>query len=191
MEPGELDEATAQFLTGGDYVYMGFGSMADDNAEGRARALIGGARAAALRVVCATGWGGLSVPEDLLGDDLLVVKSTPHSRVFPGAAAVIHHGGAGTVHAAARAGAPQVVVPFIADQGFWANVVTRAGLGPRRLDRRRLRTADVAKTLEQLDRFAPAAQGTAQSMQAEQGTRQAAKIIAAVATHHADNRAPE
>ncbi len=187
-QPGRLDAATARFLTGGDYVYMGFGSMSDDNAEDRARALIGGARAASLRVVCATGWGGLSVPRDLLGDDLLVVENVPHSGVFPGAAAVIHHGGAGTVHAAARAGAPQVVVPFIADQGFWSNVVTRAGLGPRRLDRRRLRSADVATTLEQLDKFRPAARQTAHSMQAEQGARQAAQILADVMAHRAHRR---
>ena len=44
-------------------------------------------------------------------------------------AAVVHHGGAGTTTTAARAGAPQVVVPQIADQPYWAGRVADLGIG--------------------------------------------------------------
>ena len=44
-------------------------------------------------------------------------------------AAVVHHGGAGTTTTAARAGAPQVVVPQIADQPRWAARVAELGIG--------------------------------------------------------------
>ena len=44
-------------------------------------------------------------------------------------AAVVHHGGAGTTTAAARAGAPQVVVPQMADQPYWAGRVAGLGIG--------------------------------------------------------------
>jgi vancomycin aglycone glucosyltransferase len=44
-------------------------------------------------------------------------------------AAVVHHGGAGTTTTAARAGAPQVVVPQIADQPYWARQVAELGIG--------------------------------------------------------------
>jgi vancomycin aglycone glucosyltransferase len=44
-------------------------------------------------------------------------------------AAVVHHGGAGTTTTAARAGAPQVVVPQIADQPYWAGRVAELGIG--------------------------------------------------------------
>jgi vancomycin aglycone glucosyltransferase len=44
-------------------------------------------------------------------------------------AAVVHHGGAGTTTTAARAGAPQVVVPRIADQPYWAARVVKLGIG--------------------------------------------------------------
>ena len=44
-------------------------------------------------------------------------------------AAVVHHGGAGTTTTAARAGAPQVVVPQIGDQPYWAGRVAELGIG--------------------------------------------------------------
>ena len=42
---------------------------------------------------------------------------------------MVHHGGAGTTATAARAGAPQVVVPQIADQPYWAARVAGLGIG--------------------------------------------------------------
>ena len=44
-------------------------------------------------------------------------------------AAVVHHGGAGTTTTTARAGAPQVVVPQVADQPYWAARVVDLGIG--------------------------------------------------------------
>jgi vancomycin aglycone glucosyltransferase len=44
-------------------------------------------------------------------------------------AAVVHHGGAGTTTTAARAGAPQVVVPVMADQPYFAGRVADLGIG--------------------------------------------------------------
>ena len=61
------------------------------------------------------------------------MESVPHAAVFPRVAAVVHHGGAGTTTAAARAGTPQVVLPHILDQFYWAHRVERLGLGPRPL----------------------------------------------------------
>jgi sterol 3beta-glucosyltransferase len=40
---------------------------------------------------------------------------------------LIHHSGAGTVAAALRAGIPQVIVPFMTDQPFWARRVHAVG----------------------------------------------------------------
>ena len=41
----------------------------------------------------------------------------------------MHHGGAGTTTTAARAGAPQVVVPQMADQPYFAGRVAELGIG--------------------------------------------------------------
>jgi UDP:flavonoid glycosyltransferase YjiC (YdhE family) len=43
--------------------------------------------------------------------------------------AVVHHGGAGTTLAAARAEAPQVVVPMFSDQPYWGRRVRELRLG--------------------------------------------------------------
>jgi vancomycin aglycone glucosyltransferase len=44
-------------------------------------------------------------------------------KLFRRVAAVVHHGGAGTTTIAAQAGVPQVVVPQIYDQHYWAKRV--------------------------------------------------------------------
>jgi vancomycin aglycone glucosyltransferase len=64
-----------------------------------------------------------------LGKELLVVGDVSHWRLFPRVSGVVHHGGAGTTAAAARAGVPQVVVPHILDQFLLAKRVRDANLG--------------------------------------------------------------
>ncbi len=49
--------------------------------------------------------------------------------VLPYVAAAIHHGGAGTTHALATHGVPQIVTPHAADQVHQANGVARSGVG--------------------------------------------------------------
>ena len=51
------------------------------------------------------------------------------AAVLPETAAAIHHGGAGTTHALALHGVPQVVVPLAADQHRQAQSVARTGCG--------------------------------------------------------------
>jgi rhamnosyltransferase subunit B len=53
----------------------------------------------------------------------------PFSRVFPRAAAIVHHGGIGTTAQALRAGRPQLIMPFSHDQPDNADRVQRLGCG--------------------------------------------------------------
>ena len=53
----------------------------------------------------------------------------PQSAVLPNAAAIVCHGGSGTVTGALAAGVPTVVVPFIADQTQHARRVAELGAG--------------------------------------------------------------
>ena len=66
-------------------------------------------------------------------------------EVLPFAAAAIHHGGAGTTHALARAGVPQIVVPHAGDQLYQARGVERSGVGmhvpPAQATRERMEAA--------------------------------------------------
>ena len=65
-------------------------------------------------------------------------------------AAIVHHGGAGTTAAAARAGKPQLVVPHIADQFFFGNLVNELGVGVAPVRRSRLHVDALAQRLKAL-----------------------------------------
>jgi vancomycin aglycone glucosyltransferase len=106
-------------------VYVGFSSVRAP--EGVARVAIEAIRAHGRRVVLSRGWADLDVIDD--SDDCFIVGELNHQALFPRVAVVVHHGGAGTTTTAARAGAPQVVVPQIADQPYWASRIADLGIG--------------------------------------------------------------
>jgi sterol 3beta-glucosyltransferase len=132
------DPAVGDFLGSGPYVVASFGSMATGDASARGRAIVTAARAHGLRVLLVTGWGGLALPAECRGPDVLAVRSAPFDAVLPGASLVVHHGGAGTSHAVARAGVPAVVVPVTADQPFWAAQLHRRGVAAAPVPLRRM-----------------------------------------------------
>ena len=92
-----------------------------------ARVAIEAIRAQGRRVLVARGWADLALIDDR--DDCFAVGEVNQQALFGRVAAVVHHGGAGTTTTAARAGAPQVVVPQIADQPYWAGRVADLGIG--------------------------------------------------------------
>jgi vancomycin aglycone glucosyltransferase len=108
-------------------VYVGFGSMAMLESKDIARVAIEAIRGQGRRVLIASGWAGLAPIDDR--DDCIAVGEVNNQALFGHVAAVVHHGGAGTTMTAARAGAPQVVIPQVADQPYWAARVTDLGIG--------------------------------------------------------------
>ncbi|MFF9347211.1 glycosyltransferase [Streptomyces sp. NPDC014734] len=123
-----LPEGVEAFLDAGEPpVYVGFGSMAAYVPKDMAGVAVEAARACGRRVLLARGWAGLA-PVDA-GDDCFVVGEVNQQALFRRVAAVVHHGGAGTTTTAARAAVPQVVVPQIADQPYWAARVAALGIG--------------------------------------------------------------
>ncbi|MGW6505572.1 glycosyltransferase [Nonomuraea angiospora] len=118
------------FLEAGEPpVYVGFGSMLirGANAQEVSRAVIDAVRTQGRRVLLGSGWADLALIDDQ--DDCFVVGEVNQQALFGRVAAVVHHGGAGTTTTAARAGAPQVIVPQVADQPYWAGRVTELGIG--------------------------------------------------------------
>jgi vancomycin aglycone glucosyltransferase len=106
-------------------VYVGFSSVRAP--EGAARVAIEAIRGQGRRALVSRGWADLALIDD--GDDCFAVGEVNHQALFGRVAAVVHHGGAGTTTTAARAGAPQVVVPQIADEPYWAGRVADLGIG--------------------------------------------------------------
>jgi vancomycin aglycone glucosyltransferase len=106
-------------------VYFGFGSMRAP--QDAAAALIQSVRALGRRAIVSRGWADLSIGDDQR--DCFAVGEVNVYALFKRVAAVVHHGGAGTTTAAAIAGAPQVVIPQIYDQHYWAKRIAELGIG--------------------------------------------------------------
>ncbi|HEV7690445.1 MAG TPA: glycosyltransferase [Hyphomonadaceae bacterium] len=116
------------FLDAGERpVYVGFGSMTVPTAKAAGQAALDAVRALGLRAVVGKGWADLGLIDDR--GDCFAVGDLNQQKLFPRMAAVVHHGGAGTTTTATRAGAPQVIVPQIVDQPYWAGRVAGLGIG--------------------------------------------------------------
>jgi vancomycin aglycone glucosyltransferase len=120
-------ELTAFLDAGTPPVYVGFGSMPIRRSADIARAAIEAIRAQGRRALIGRGWAALTPIDDR--DDCLAIDEVNQQTLFSRVAAVMHHGGAGTTTTAARAGAPQVVIPQGADQPYWAGRVADLGIG--------------------------------------------------------------
>jgi vancomycin aglycone glucosyltransferase len=108
-------------------VYVGFGSIPLKDTKDTARVIIETIRRHGRRALVARGWTDLALIDER--DDCFTVGEINQQALFARVAAVIHHGGAGTTTTAARAGAPQVIVPQFADQPYWGSRVAELGIG--------------------------------------------------------------
>lgn len=117
------------FLAAGEPpVYIGFGSMSGAEARKVANLALAALEKTGQRGLFLTGWSNIDTSN--LPDTIFKLRSIPHDWLFPQVACVVHHGGAGTTAATLRAGIPGVVIPFLADQPFWADRVFRLGVSP-------------------------------------------------------------
>lgn len=60
-------------------------------------------------------------------------RAIPHNLIFPHCNGIIHHGGSGTTHSVARAGKPQMIIPLIIDQAYWATRLKDLEIGPGKI----------------------------------------------------------
>jgi UDP:flavonoid glycosyltransferase YjiC (YdhE family) len=91
-----------------------------------------------VRAIISRGWADYISQEKT--PDIFFAGQLPHEKLFPRVAAVIHHGGAGTTHTAARAGVPQLLIPHLLDQFYWAERIHKLSIGPAALPRSKLTT---------------------------------------------------
>jgi UDP:flavonoid glycosyltransferase YjiC (YdhE family) len=142
--PEELES----FLSAGaPPVYIGFGSMVDQDASALTELIVRAVEICGQRAVLLGGWADLGV--ESLPDAILRLDSVPHSYLFRKVAAVAHHGGAGTTAMGLWAGKPSVIVPFLSDQPFWGWRVEKLGVGPRPIPRLKLTAEKLAAAITQ------------------------------------------
>lgn len=116
---------------------------------------------------------------DLHGPQVFVCDYAPHSLLFPRAAAIIHHGGIGTLAQALRSGKPQLIVPYFADQIDNAARAARLGVA-RILPPRRYGAGPAAGALGRLlgeAGYSSRAEAACASLAGEDGAAGAARIV--------------
>lgn len=159
-------------------VYVGFGSMYSPDRERVARSIIDALQQTRQRGILAKGWGLLD-PKDV-PENCFVLDAAPHDWLFPRMAAVVHHGGAGTTGAGARAGVPNIVVPFAYDQPFWGRCLQHAGVAPAPIPVAKMTTDNFAAALRVVtsdDRMKRSAAELGQRIRAERGVERAVELI--------------
>ncbi|MEE4023648.1 nucleotide disphospho-sugar-binding domain-containing protein [Gordonia sp. PKS22-38] len=116
------DDTIAWAGADGAPVYVGFGSMPieRERLEHIVESLVG----LGLRVIAHT-------DHDVPGGDavLRVAGALDHEALLPHCRGAVHHGGAGTTSAVARAGIPAVIGWLSADQPMWTAAVRNLGVG--------------------------------------------------------------
>ena len=114
------------FCLGEQVPILTFGSVAFDNANDvMARFMRHWPREK--KIIIQSGWAGLTIEHP--HSKVCLVPRVSHEQLFKYASMVIHHGGAGTTASVLHAGAPNIVIPQIGDQWFFASEIKRIGVG--------------------------------------------------------------
>jgi sterol 3beta-glucosyltransferase len=173
------DEELAGFLADGPPpVVIGFGSLVEHEGEAVNQLVIDALRETGQRGVLLGGWSELGLGE--LPDSVFRVDAAPHDWLFLRVAAVVHHGGAGTLAAGLRAGVPTVVVPSFGDQFFWGWRVAQLGAGPKPISRKELTAARLTSAIQQAiddEVMRDKAAQIGQQIRAENGVETAVRLI--------------
>ena len=171
--------ALLDFLqSGSPPVYIGFGSMSNQNPEQTADLVIQALALANQRGVLLSGWSGLQ--KNNIPDSIFMIDSIPHSWLFPRMSAVIHHGGASTTAAGLRAGVPSVVIPFFGDQPFWGQRIADLGVGTKPIPRKKLTVERLANAIREVitnQEMRHSAEKLGKQIQAENGIKSAVNIF--------------
>lgn len=176
---GELDSSLLEFIhDGSPPIFIGFGSMPEKDQRAN-RALVQEAIGmAGVRAVISGGFGDTAMAH--ASGTCFWVADCPHALLFPHMAAVIHHGGAGTTAASALAGVPQVIVPHVLDQYYWAQRIFSLSLGPEPIWRGCLTAKSLASAIQQCintEQFAKNAQKIAEDIRQQTPLTDAVQYI--------------
>lgn len=106
-----------------------FGSMTNPKPLEYSQKIIGLLEKHQIPTIVNLSWGGLQKLEGS-SDSIYYVNQIPYDWIFPRMHGVIHHGGSGTTHSAAKSGSVQLIVPHIMDQYFWNRLIFSLRLGP-------------------------------------------------------------
>ena len=171
--------ALTEFIAAGPPpVIFSFGSMVHADPQVFTALVLETVQRVGCRAIIQKGWSGLNAPD--LPPEVLVIEYAPHGWLFPQAACVVHHGGAGTSAAAFRAGAPSLFLPHNADQPLWAETAYQLGCAGPVIPYAEVTVARLSAALSAVlatPRYREAAAALGQQIRAEHGVKKARQLI--------------
>lgn len=174
-----MPDSLNEFLDNGAApVYMTFGSLQQAVPEWSMALFLEAVTLAGCRAIIQT--SSERYPADSQIDQVYFIGRHPHQPLFKHCAAVIHHGGAGTTHAATRSGCPSVVAPFMDEQLFWARQLQKLGLAGAPLPAKTISAPSLAKTIKTVlvDKIMQEqARQAGQRMQTHDGVESAVRLL--------------
>ena len=140
-----------------------FGSTMGSDSNIQTQQILDALQQTGRRAIIQAGWGDFG--RGKLPEGVLRIDQVPHDWLFSRARCVIHHGGAGTTGAVARAGIPhggagttgavaragipQVIICHFGDQPAWGRIVHRAGIGTLPVRERRLSATTLTRLIRE------------------------------------------
>ena len=174
----ELPAEVETFLASGKPpVYIGFGSNPIVDAAKFSSVFEQVRDATSQRLIISKGWAEFPVTN---ARDILYVDELPFDRLFLRLAAVVYHGGTGTMAAVARAGIPQAAFPFMVDQFENRNQIVKLGLGPATCDFKKITAGAISAAITECitnDKYRKNAGDTSQKLHNKNGTELTVQLI--------------
>jgi sterol 3beta-glucosyltransferase len=157
-------------------VCITFGSMVNRDAERIDHIVCKSLEQTGNRGIILSGWSGIGHPSS---KHVLYLDAVSHDWLLPRCKMVVHHGGAGTTAAGLRAGIPNVILPFTADQPFWGRRVHAIGAGPKPILVKNLSVEKLTRAMAEAesDVLCEQAQAIGHEIRSEDGVASAIKLI--------------
>ncbi|HLF28783.1 MAG TPA: glycosyltransferase [Anaerolineae bacterium] len=182
-ENWQPDPALAEFVEAGNPpVVFAFGSVPCDDPEQLTDLVLAAIEQVGRRAVLQHGLIGLGRGRSL-PEQVRAIGFVPHRWLFPRAACVVHHGGAGTTAATFRAGVPAVFVPWWLDQPIWGEYARALGCASEVIPIKELTAERLSSAIAKASapRYRRMAEALGRRVRAEAGVRAARVLIEQVA----------
>jgi sterol 3beta-glucosyltransferase len=141
-----LPENVEKFIAAGaPPVFIGFGSNPVYYPQELTQMFNRISKATQQRLIVSKGWSDLTATNS--SPEVLYVDDMPYELLFPKMAAIIHHGGTGTMAYAARAGVPQAAFPFMTDQFNNREQIAKLGIGPKTCDFKKMTAEEISTAI--------------------------------------------
>lgn len=143
----ELDDKVINFISKANKtIYVGFGSMTDSKPKKSKKLFQKLSSLKEYNFIISKGWAKFNF--ETHSDNILFIDYVPFLVLFPRMSIVIHHGGAGTTLSAAQSGTPQIIVPHMIDQHYWAKLISDLKIGSNPIRKKKLNFKRLKKLID-------------------------------------------